>query len=557
MYFAFDAEHQFYYLGDVAPHKGMYQEYLTDRHPLLIGVDTETISLKERIAIGIGIAVEPNIGFYFPLFPKESVTVPWHLLKDPNVTQVYHNGMFDLACLREYNICDTNVMDTNIMSRLLCYKYNGLSDLTWIHKTEVYEVKELLAKYNAKLMLDLPPNMVARKCIQDACATLKLYYEFLPQMDLPYLKTEMETIPIMLRMSERGLKIDQEIRIELEEQLTSEVETYLEMCEELEAFNPGSPQQVAYILAKRGSYNVFSRLPFTRNKYGRHTTTLSTAKEILEYMEDPLAQLILSFREKSKLLCTYIKPWSGDDRAFTRYHLDAITGRPSSTDRNMQNIPGANSRGGINVRAMFLPDSGVWTDVDFSQTELRVLAYLSQDREMLHIYESDGDIHQIAADFMGIDRKIAKNVSFAMIYGGTVQTLMETAHIKSMDRAAQLKEMWFQLFPRAADLIQTLQHDSLVTGRAKTVFGREIRLPTQDEEGVDAIHRKAVNYPIQATAAEIMKRALILCQGMDMALQVHDEILIDGIVTPDMFECLEHIAPFKTPVSIKYLERWE
>lgn len=330
-------------------------------------------------------------------------------------------------------------------------------------------------------------------------------------------------------------------------------------------FNPGSPQQVSYILAKRGAYSVFTRLPFTKDKYGRRTKNLSSAEAILEQMDDPLAEIVLDYRRKRKLLGTYIQPWANSERAYTKFHLDAITGRPSSTSggntaefRNMQNIPGAKSRLGINCRGCLVPDSGTWTDMDFSQVELRALAYLSQDKAMLKIFDEDGDIHQIGADFMGIVRKTAKNVNFAMIYGGGDDVLRETAHIRSRDRARQLREMWFELFPQAGDYIQSV-NEQVERGLSfvKTVFGRKMRLPSEDEENVSGRQRKAIDYPCQGTAADILKRSLLLTKDMDVALQVHDELLVDGLETPDKFEALEHIAPFRTPVEVKYYERWE
>jgi len=223
----------------------------------------------------------------------------------------------------------------------------------------------------------------------------------------------------------------------------------------------------------------------------------------------------------------------------------------------MQNIPGAKSLLGVNIRACLLPDSGIFTDMDFSQVELRVLAYLSQDREMLHIYDSEGDIHQTTADFLGINRSISKNVNFAMIYGATPQTMADTAHIKSIERAKQLREMWFQLFPQAGDWIQTVQHEALDTRRAKTIFGRNMRLPDEEEESIDGVQRKAVNYPIQGSAADILKRGLIRCKDMPISLQVHDELLVDGFIPADRFKPLENIAPIRTPVEVKYLRRWE
>lgn len=556
MHFAHDTSQNFYYYGEVEPHGKMFQQHLVEGSPKLIGVDVETISLKERIAIGVGISVKPNLSFYFPLFPEPSPVTPWNLLKDPAIAKVFHNALFDLGCLREYEIDTTNIKDTSVMAHLLCYPHAKLIDLSPVHQMEVHEVKEMLDK--GQIMLDLPKEVVARKCMQDSGAALKLYYELYPDINVDYFAIEMELIPILIEMSNRGLLIDQEARLMLEEILEDEVDHYLKLCEE-EGFLPSSPQQVAYMLAKRGAYNIFSKLPFTKSSRGRN---LSSAKEVLEKMDDPLASIVLNYRQKATLLNNYIKPWAKEERAMTRFHLDAITGRPSSTDRNMQNIPKGEPRG------IFLPDNEVWTDMDFSQVELRVLAYLSQDREMLHIfslpqYNEDGtknleaDIHQQTANFMDILRDLAKNVNFAMIYGATDQTIAETAHIRSVARAGQLKEIWFEKFPQASDWIQAVQGKALVTNRARTVFGRNIRLPTEEEESVDKIHRKAVNYPIQGSAAEILKRALIQCKDLPMALQVHDELLVDGFIPADRFRPLENLAPFRTPVEVKYLARWE
>lgn len=566
MNFAYDAKSNFYYYGEEAPDGRTYRKWLIDNNPKLVGCDVETISLKERIAIGVGISVKPNISFYFPLFPEPSPVTPWNLLKDPAIVKVFHNALFDLGCLREYEIDTTNIKDTSVMAHLLCYPHAKLIDLSPVHQMEVHEVKELLDK--GQIMLDLPQEVVARKCMQDSGAALKLYYEFYPDINADYFAIEMELIPILIEMSNRGLLIDQEARSAAEEMLEDEVSVYLELCEE-EGFNPGSPQQVGYMLAKRGAYSVFPRLPFTRPR-GRGQ--LSTTRETLSRMDDPLAVVIQNYKDKAKLLNTYIRPWAKEDRAYTRFHLDAITGRPSSTDRNMQNIPGPYRKDGTpypcNCRGILLPDNEVWTDVDWEQLEPRVLGYLSDDREMQHIFSlpkynpdgsrnEDADIHLQVAIFMDITRRLGKTVNLAMAYGATDETLMEHSGIRSKERVGQLRDMWGRKFPQAMDWIDSRQEDALRTGIARTVSGRNIRLPTAEEESVDSIKRKAIDYPCQGSAAEILKRGLILCKDMDMALQIHDEILVDGFIPADRFRPLENIAPFRTPVEVKYLERWE
>lgn len=574
MYFAEDMEHGFYYYGNVEPYKGIFKDLVMDYTPKLIAVDTETISLKERIPIGIGIALSPHIAFYFKLFPTVSPVVPLNLIKDTTITKIYHNSLFDLSALREYEPDMSNIVDTNIISRLLCFRFNDLVGLSPTHLMEVHDAKEVMQEHNADTMLDVPTEVVAKKCMQDCSATYMVYNKLHQQVDANYLAVEMAIIPICINMSNRGLKLDQTKRKQIELELTDWANYYRNICDEV-GFNPGSNQQVSYMLAKRGAYNVFHKLPFTNRK----RTMLSTAEETLKKMNDPLATVVLQYREYAKLLSTYIEPWSHSDRAYTLFHLDAITGRPSSTGahtgieyRNMQNVPGKFRKDGsaypVNCRACFEPDSGMWTDVDWEQLEPKCLAYLSGDHEMARIFAQpkrnpdgsrnpEGDIHLQVAMFMNIERKLGKTINLAMTYGATDETLMEQSGIMNKSRVATLRYQWGNKFPEAMAWIESRQEDALRTGIAKTVFGRSIRLPTLDEDSVDSIRRKAIDYPCQGSAAEILKRGLIRLKDLDLALQVHDELLADGYAPEDRFKVLEDIAPFRTTVEVRYLDRWE
>ena len=536
-----------------------------------MAVDTETISKTERIAIGLSLCSSHNGAFYFPLFPKQSQSVPWQLLRDPDVVNVYHNGLFDLEALSEYNVKQI-IQDTNVMGRLLCHASNTLEDLSNQYRIACPSTPKLLAEYKVKSMLDIPEIVVARHCMLHSMATLKLYHIFFPQMNHAYYDAELATYPIMLEMSERGILLDQDERERIECCLEEDLSKAEQSCADIAAFNPGSPQQVSYVLAERGAYGVFTRLPFTRDKFGRRTTKLSSDASVLEAMDDPLAALILSYRQKKKLLGTYIKPWAGEERARCRYHLEAATGRPSSTDRNMQNIPGKFAKTGIendyNCRGVLLPDSGVWTDVDFSQVEPRALAYLSGDKEMNWIFSQpkflpdgtknpDADIHGQVATFMDVTRKLGKVVNLAMSYGATDETIMEIAKIRDKSRATELRKMWGRKFPQAMDWIESSQQQALKTRIVYSAFGRAMRI--SDEESNARVKRCAVDYPCQATAADVFKRGLIALAGreMDLALQVHDEFLVDGYHPESDFECLRNIGPFETPYEVKYHERWE
>src|SRR4030042_5737893 len=173
MWFIHDPNSLVYYYGNQEPTTGFARELLFDQKYTMVAVDVETISLKERIALGVGIAISPDMAFYLQLFPETSPGVPWHLLKDNTITKIFHNCLFDLSALREYEVDNVNILDTNIMSRLLGYKFNGLTDLSFIHQMEVHEAKEYIPKGGT--MLDVEPGVVAKKCMQDAMATFKLY----------------------------------------------------------------------------------------------------------------------------------------------------------------------------------------------------------------------------------------------------------------------------------------------------------------------------------------------------------------------------------------------
>jgi DNA polymerase-1 len=211
---------------------------------------------------------------------------------------------------------------------------------------------------------------------------------------------------------------------------------------------------------------------------------------------------------------------------------------------------------------MFLPDNPPFTDVDYSQVELRILANISEDYVMMEIFNQptylpDGkknplaDIHGQTAEFMGIDRKIAKNVNFSVVYGASDKTVMETAEISNLRKAQEIMQMWATKFYKAYSWIQDTKRFGQEHGYVETIFGRKLYLPIDEDE--EQIGRKAVNYPIQGSSAEITKRALIKLEQLPMVLTVHDEILVDGkFDIPD----IEHIAKFHTPIGIKYVERW-
>lgn len=541
----------FAYKGTAPGQASYLYDKLLDNPPHLLSVDVETRSLKDRTIVGIGFGLSPIEAIYVPAHsPEFSYSIL--MLCDPGITKVYHNVMFDLPILFGYcpEIDTNNVLDTMLMCNMEGLPQQ-LGDIADVFGRKIKKIKDILP---ARTTMDqLPDDVVADKCLDDCMATMLVYKKLWPLINQEYFKKEMLLIPVLMAMTRRGIKLDQQRRQEIEDILTPEVELYRSLAE-AEGFNPGSPQQVAYILMQRGN-----RIPVNR-KNGKYSA--STDEEVLKRIDDPMAALVLNYRKVSKQLSTYIIPYRGQDRAHTRFHLNAATGRISSAKPNMQNIPaGPGEPGRPGLRTMFLPDSGTWTDLDYSQQELRTLAYISQDSKMLDIFERGQDIHQQVADFMGIPRKVCKNVNFAAVYGASDETIMETAGITSLQKAHEVGVMWRTMFPAAARWIRDIQGIGIAQGYVSTIQGRKLWLPGEFEEREGDRRRKAVNYPIQASAAEITKAALLSCyrQRYNLSLQVHDELVIDGRVEEEELRGigLEELAPFRCPIDIKYHGRWQ
>ena len=529
---------KFFYLGESHPDPLQLCLDMIIESPEL-AVDIETVSLKDKTLLGVGLTNSPNYGFYFMAGSEW-----WEKLKlaleIPRI-KVFHNALYDIPILRENGIwIDEPIEDTMLMARIINYPQK-LQDLAALYGYfYVKTVEEVLG--DKEKMSDLPLEAIATKCINDVKATIGTYYKIKPKIagqELPYI-TDRNIIPVLATVQERGLKVDQQERAKLEVQLIKNLEWYKNICSG-QGFNPASPLQVGMTLANRGNF-----LPFTKSK---SKPRLKTSEEVLEALDDPLAQLVLLYRHDAKQYNTYIKPLEGQERAYTHFHLDAITARISSTNRNMQNIPPS-------IRSMFL---GPYTDMDFSQIELRVLAYMSQDPIMLEVFNhadgtEEGDIHfSTMKAFDVTDRRVAKKYNFAQVYGANVTLLARICHIP-LESAANFRTKWFNKYKGAANWMSQTQTFAKKNHYVETLFGRKIYIKEFDYmDGWEEAMRKAINYPIQAGAAELVKMGMYKCKHLPMLLQVHDELLFDGKVeVPD----LNWLGGIKTPYKTEHKERW-
>ena len=536
--------------------------HLLSNPPEAIAIDVETPTTKERMPLGFSIAFSPDESIYFQTYPEmpRELELLKPILFNPNVCKIAHYALFDLSVLplipQLVGFDRSNLFDTNTAARLLGKIETALTILAYEIGIDVEDVRSFLARLGAKTMIDAPVSEVANKCQVDARAAYALYLQYKPLIESQYneyFKVEMKVIPILVDLSMRGIAIDQIARADMEAKLEYEVEFYRRVLTDAGIEKPGSPQQVGYILGKRGNF-----LPLTKSK-----KQLSTREAQLEFLDDPLASAILEFRGKSKLLSTYIKPMSQQDRFYTEYYLDTLVGRLNSRNRNIQNIP-------PECRHILLPDNGCFTSGDFQREHLYILAHMSGDRDMLKVlYDPDpekADIHQHTADRMRVSRKLAKTLNFAVAYGATAKTISEQAKIKDVRFCGKLLDDWFMTYRGVADWVTTVQRSTLKSGWSEpTLFGRRIIIPEEYNKWgalyVEGMKRKAVNYPVLGSDGEVIKRAIILCNSRGlgppvMAITVHDSIDLDGDYKFPVEE-LEQIPGFRIPFDTKQTLRWE
>lgn len=555
------------YYGSSKVSKELFYQQLIDSPPPVIAIDTETISLKEKLPIGFAIATAPNEAWWFRVLPEPDPEIEMlgSLMSNPSIKKVYANVMFDIRVqpliFQNFSFDESNIVDVLVMARILGRTNARLVDLAAEVGMSAQDAKDLLAEYGKQTMLELPPEVLSAKCANDAKVALALYHFLEPQVEAleglapDYMDVERKVVPILVDMSLRGLAIDQEARARMEKKLEEDRAFYRAKCEELD-FNPGSGMQTGYVLAKQGNF-----LPFTKSK-----KQLKTDEDTLELLDDPLAAIVLGYKHANSVLTKYLYPLKGKDRIYTEYGLDTEVGRTKSSDFNMQNIPSADSKTGIDVRHIFIPDTGTFTTGDFSQEHLRIIMYKSGDKEMERVYydgKDGGDIHISTAGKIHKPRRIAKAVNYIIPYGRDAYVLAKKLRTKNIKWCSGLIDGWMDAYPDAAEWIIAAEKYVMAHGKAMpTLFGRQIAVPEEwtkyGKLNVKAMERKGVNYPILGSDGEVMKRALIVCSNykLPLAVQVHDSITCDGdVIFP--IEALEAIAPVHIPFEIDKSERWK
>ncbi|MCE3009073.1 MAG: DNA polymerase I [Proteobacteria bacterium] len=432
---------------------------------------------------------------------------------------------------------------------------------------ESTEFSRVLVHFTGYLLSELPTPEEELKALKELKKALHTKLEETHQAEILE-KIDLPLAPILFEMEEVGVGLDQELLKAQSQELAKDIQKLESQIHELseEVFNIGSPKQLAQVL--------FEKLKLTPGK--KTKTGFSTDNEVLEKLkaEHPIAKLLIEYRELTKLKSTYVDALpllvKADGRIHTHFNQAlTATGRLSSTEPNLQNIPIRTERG-AKIRKAFRADgSNVLLSVDYSQIELRILAHFSSDKNLIKAFEDNLDIHAAtAAEVFGValtevtadQRRTAKAINFGIAYGQGPFGLAENLGI-SRTEAGEIIKRYFTNFPGVKDYIESTIQAARATGFVKTLIGRRRYMDELQSKNV-AIQkfgeRAAINAPIQGTASDIVRKAMIEVKPViqsRMILQVHDELIFEGpeeLLRAEMgriVQLMENVTLLKVPLK--------
>ncbi|MBP3767220.1 MAG: DNA polymerase I [Prevotella sp.] len=567
--------HDYQLIDNEEEMKKIVEKFLSGK---ILVLDTETTSTSPINAelVGLSFAVEEHQAFYVPVPANRDeaqrvVEIFRPVYENESIMKVGQNLKYDLEVLRNYGIVLQGPMwDTMIAHYLIQPELRHNMD----YMAEIYlnyqtiHIDELIGPKgkNQRSMRDLTPQQVYEYAAEDADITLQLKNKLEPELkkygcEELFYNLEMPLMPVLAEMEMNGVCLDTESLKETSDIFTQRILELEQHIYELagESFNIASPKQVGDIL--------FGKLKIMEKPKKTKTGQYVTSEEVLQTLrgKHEIVAAILDHRGLKKLLGTYVdalpklvNPRTGHIHTSFNQTVTA-TGRLSSSDPNLQNIP-VRGEDGKEIRKAFIPEPGcLFFSADYSQIELRVMAHLSGDENMINVFREGKDLHAATAatiykkDITEVsrdERSKSKRANFGIIYGITMFGLAERLEI-SRDEARQLIDGFFETFPQVHDYMEQAKEQAREKGYVTTLFGRRRYLP-DIRSGNGTVRgfaeRNAINAPIQGTAADIIKVAMIRiynrfkAEGIrsKMILQVHDELNFS--VYPEEKEQVEKIV---------------
>jgi DNA polymerase-1 len=537
----------------------------------LVAFDTETTSLAymEAELVGISLSIEAGKAAYIPVahdypgapeqLPRDKVLEklrPW--LEDGAKKKVGHHLKYDAHILARYGI---GLAGMAFDSMLESYVLNSVATRHDMDSTARYYLGRETIHYEdvaGKGAKQLTFNQIdletaAPYAAEDADITLQLHEKLWSELGKTetlkkvYTEIEQPLVPVLLAMEESGVLIDRQMLADQSHELTSRMAELEKQAHELAGgpFNLGSPKQLQQILFEQQELPVIRKTP-----KGQPSTAEDVLAELANDYELP--RVIIDYRGVSKLKSTYtdklplqISETTG--RVHTSYHQAvAATGRLSSTDPNLQNIPIRTPEGRRIRQAFVAPRGQVLLAADYSQIELRIMAHLSGDEGLQSAFAAEQDIHRATAaevfetefdDVTDDQRRSAKAVNFGLMYGMSAFGLAKQLNVPRGE-AQEYIDLYFERYPGVKAFMDDIREKARKQGYVETVFGRRLYLPeinARNQQRRQYAERTAINAPMQGTAADIIKRAMITVQdwllsskpGARMIMQVHDELVFE------------------------------
>ncbi|WNN50565.1 DNA polymerase I [Siccibacter colletis] len=575
----------------------------------LFAFDTETDSLDNHSAnlVGVSFAIEPGDAAYLPVAHdyldapdqvsrERALELLKPLLEDENALKVGQNLKYDRGVLQNYGIELRGIAFDTMLESYILNSVSGRHDMDSMaerllkHKTITFE--EIAGKGKNQLTFNqIALEQAGPYAAEDADVTLQLHLKMWPKLQKEagpravFEKIEIPLVPVLSRIERNGVKIDPAVLHKHSEEITLRLAELEQKAHEIagEPFNLSSTKQLQTILFEKQGIKPLKKTP---------GGAPSTSEEVLEELalDYPLPKVILQYRGLAKLKSTYtdklplmINPKTG--RVHTSYHQAVTaTGRLSSTDPNLQNIPVRNDEGRRIRQAFIAPQDYVIVSADYSQIELRIMAHLSRDKGLLDAFSQGLDIHRAtAAEVFGMSleqvtgeqRRSAKAINFGLIYGMSAFGLSRQLNI-SRKESQKYMDLYFERYPGVLEYMERTRKQAKEQGYVETLDGRRLYLPDINSSNAArraGAERAAINAPMQGTAADIIKRAMIDVDKwlesekprVQLIMQVHDELVFEvhkddlETVSRKIHELMENTMKLDVPllVEVGSGENWD
>jgi DNA polymerase-1 len=561
--------------------------------------DTETTSVNAQAAelVGVSFAINAGEAAYVPVAHSymgapEQLDRDWvlaqlkPLLENPDLPKIGQNLKYDMSVLANYHIALKGVTFDTMLQSYILDSVSSRHDMDTLSKNHLGHTpvpfSQVAGKGKAQLTFDqVDIEQAGHYAAEDADVTLRLHNVLMPKLVRQpnlhriYTELEMPLVSVLSRIEDNGVLIDDSMLLEQSQQLAMSMQDAEKTAYELAdgEFNLASPKQIQEILYDKMGLPVLKKTP---------KGAPSTAEDVLQELatDHDLPRLILEHRSLGKLKSTYTDKLptminSKTGRVHTSYHQAVTaTGRLSSSDPNLQNIP-VRTQEGRRIREAFIAESGYKImAADYSQIELRIMAHLSADETLVHAFNNDLDIHRATAseifstaleDVTDEQRRHSKAVNFGLIYGMSAFGLAKQLRVERKQAQAYI-DQYFEQYPGVKDYMEATRVFAREHGYVETVFGRRLYLPDINAKNHNMrqyAERTAINAPMQGTAADIIKIAMIsvdswLAKRDDimMVMQVHDELVFEveesvlGLCTEQICQIMQDVVALKVPLVV-------